>query len=109
MKKLAIPVIFLFGFSILAFTLDDVTYPRKSKSNSEVLDYNVPSEYPTIQSAVDAAADAGGNDITIFVDEGEYREAVIATRLKNLKLIGRKARILPPPEFVCTYPTAYDS
>jgi hypothetical protein len=85
MKKLAIPVIFLFGFSISAFTLYDITYPRKSTSNSELLDYLVPSAYPTIQSAVNAA-----------VDEGEYREAVIATGLKNLKLIGRKARILPP-------------
>lgn len=104
MKKLVIPVIFLFGFSISAFTLDDVTYPRKSTSNSKLLDYHVPSEYPTIQAAVNAAVDAGGNNITIFVEEGEYREAVIATGLKNLKLIGRKARILPPPEFVCTDP-----
>ena len=109
MKKLAITVIFLFGFSILAFTLDDVTYPRKTISSPELLNYHVPSEYPTIQSAVDAAVDAGGNDIAIFVDEGEYREAVIATGLKNLKLIGRKAKILPPPEFVCTDPPVDDN
>jgi len=109
MKKLAITVIFLFGFSILAFTLDDVTYPRKTISNPELLNFHVPSEYPTIQSAVDAAVDAGGNDIAIFVDEGEYREAVIATGLKNLKLIGRKAKILPPPEFVCTDPPVDDN
>jgi len=109
MKKLAITVIFLFGFSISAFTLDDVTYPRKTISNPELLNFHVPSEYPTIQSAVDAAVDAGGNDIAIFVDEGEYREAVIATGLKNLKLIGRKAKILPPPEFVCTDPPVDDN
>ena len=49
MKKLAFPVIILFCFSTSAFTLDDVTYPRKSTSNSKFLDYFVPSEYPTIQ------------------------------------------------------------
>ena len=109
MKKLAIPVIFLFCLSLSAFTLDDVTYPRKSTSNSEFPDYHVPSEYPTIQSAVDAAVAAGGNNITIIVEEGEYREAVIVSGLKNLKLIGRKARILPPPDFVFTDPPVGDN
>jgi hypothetical protein len=109
MKKLAIPVIFLFCLSLSAFSLDDVTYPRKSTSNSEFLDYHVPSEYSTIQSAVDAAVASGGNNITIIVEEGEYREAVIARGLKNLKLIGRKARILPPPDFVFTDPPVGDN
>lgn len=109
MKKLVIPVIFLFCLSLSAFSLDDVTYPRKSTSNSEFLDYHVPSEYPTIQSAVDAAVAAGGNNITIIVEEGEYREAVIVSGLKNLKLIGRKARILPPPDFVFTDPPVGDN
>ncbi len=109
MKKLAIPVIFLFCLSLSAFSLDDVTYPRKSTSNSEFLDYHVPSEYSTIQSAVDAAVAAGGNNITIIVEEGEYSEAVNVSGLKNLKLIGRKARILPPPDFVFTDPPVGDN
>ena len=109
MKKLSIPVIFLFCFSLSAFTLDDVTYPRKSTSNSKILDYHVPSEYPTIQSAVDAAVAAGGNNITIIVEEGEYREAVIASGLKNLNLVGKKARILPPLDFVFTDPPVGDN
>jgi hypothetical protein len=43
---------------------------------------NVPGEYPTIQSAVDAA-DAGD---TIFVQKGTYNEAVVID--KNIDLIG---------------------
>jgi hypothetical protein len=109
MKKLAIPVLFLFCFSIDAFTLDDVSYPRKSTSNSEFMVYRVPSEYPTIQSAVDAVMATGGMNITIFVEEGEYRESVVASGLKNLKLIGKKARILPPSDFVCPYPPMNDN
>jgi hypothetical protein len=104
MKTLAVPVIFVFCFSLPAFTLDDVAYPRKSTSNSESLDYHVPSEYPTIQSALNAAIFSGGNNVSIIVEEGEYREAVIASDIKNLKLIGRKARILPPPDFIFTDP-----
>ena len=71
MKKLAFPVIILFCFSVSAFTLDDVTYPRKSTSNFKFLDYFVPSEYPTIQTALDAAVLSGGKNITIIVEEGE--------------------------------------
>jgi len=99
MKKPAVLVIILFCFSLSASAIDDVTYPRKSPSSAEFLNYHVPSEYTTIQSAVDAAVAADGNNISIIVEEGEYREAVIASGLKNLKLIGRKARILPPADF----------
>jgi hypothetical protein len=109
MKNLAIPVIFLLCFSSSTYALDDVTYPRRSTSNSEFLDYYVPSEYPTVQSAVDAAVALGGNNITIIVDQGEYREAVIATGLKNLKLVGRNARILPPSDFVFNDPPRGDN
>ncbi len=109
MKNLAVPVIFLFCFTLSAFSLDEVTYPRKSTLNSEDLVYHVPSDYQTIQSAVNAAMAAGGINITIFVEEGEYREAVIATGLKNLKLIGKKARLLPPSDFVCSDPPLDDN
>ncbi|KPL17227.1 MAG: hypothetical protein AMS26_01695 [Bacteroides sp. SM23_62] len=109
MKKLAIPVLFLFCFSSSVYTLDDVTYPRKPISKSGFLNYHVPSEYPTIQSAVDAAFTSGLNNITIIVEEGEYRETVIATGLKNLKLIGRNARILPPSDYEFIDPPEGDS
>ena len=109
MKKLAFPVIILFCFSVSAFTIDEVTYPRKSTSNSKFLDYYVPSEYPTIQTAVDAAVVSGGKNIAIIVEEGEYREAVIVTGLKNLKLVGRNARILPPHDFIFTDPPVGDN
>jgi hypothetical protein len=109
MKKLAIPIIFLLCFSLSAFPIDEITYPRKSTLNSEYQVYHVPSDYRTIQSAVNAAKIAGGINITIMVEEGEYREAVIATGLKNLTLIGKKARILPPLDFVCSDPPVDDN
>jgi hypothetical protein len=99
MKKLAFPVILLICVSLSANPLDDVTYLRKSASNSDILKYHVPTEYPTIQSAVDAAVAADVSHITIIVEAGEYREVVVATGLRNLKLVGRNAKILPPVDF----------
>jgi hypothetical protein len=104
MKKLPYPVILLFCFSLSAYPQDDVTYPRKSSSNSDFLKYLVPSEYPTIQSAVDAAVASDVSNTSIIVDAGEYREAVVASGLKNLKLVGRNAKILPPVDFNFTDP-----
>jgi hypothetical protein len=96
MKKLALPVVFLFW----------IAYPRKSSLHSDHLNYYVPADYPSLQSAIDAAAEAVGNNIMIIVGEGEYREMVVAVGLKNLKLIGRNARILPPPDLMLTGPPA---
>lgn len=102
MKKLAVPVIIIFCCSLSAYTLDEVTYPRKSPSIEKSLEFHVPSEYPCIQSAIDAALTTGGSNISIVVEEGEYREAIVANGLKNLKLIGTMARILPPMAFEFT-------
>jgi hypothetical protein len=108
MKKLAVPGILLLCLSSSAYSLDEVSYPRKSKLISRNLEYQVPSAFPNIQIAIDAAVAAGGKEITIIVEEGEYRETVVATGLKNLKLIGRNARILPPGDFDCEDPPAAD-
>ncbi len=70
MKKLTFPVIFLFCFLLSTYPLDDVTYPRKSASNTDFLKYYVPSDYPSIQSAVDAAVAADVSNITIIVEAG---------------------------------------
>jgi len=95
MKKLAaIPVIMVICFSFPVYSFEDVRDPRNSASNDECLEYHVPSEYPTIQSALDAAAVSGGYNVCIIVEEGEYREAVTASGLKNLKLTGSKAKIM---------------
>lgn len=102
MKELALSVIFMFCCFLSAYSLDEVTYPRKSPSIEKSLDFHVPSEYSSIQSAIDAAFAAGGNNISILVEEGEYRESIVADGLKNLKLIGKMARILPPRDFEFT-------
>ena len=110
MKKLAaIPVLLVICFSFPAFSLEDVRDPRNAASNEEFLEYHVPSDYPTIQSALDAAVVSEGYNVCIIVEEGEYREAVTANGLKNLRLIGSKAKILPPPDFVSTKPPVEDN
>ncbi len=104
MKKLALPILFMFVFSLSVYSYDDVNYSRNPDSKSGFLNYHVPSEYPSIQSAVNAAATSGVNNITIIVEEGEYRETVTAAGLRNLKIIGRKARVLPPADYIFTDP-----
>jgi hypothetical protein len=100
MKKLVIPVvILLFSFASPADCLDEVGYPRKSTIHSKSRHYDVPSVYPTLQSAVDAAMKEGGQEVIIYVAAGEYRESVTIHGLKNLRLVGRNARILPPGDF----------
>ena len=99
MKKLAVTLIVLTWFSFTAFALDDVAYSRNSARVPNVLSFYVPSEYPTIQSAIDAAARSKGKVLTVIVEEGIYRESVLISGINNLKLIGRKARILPPADY----------
>ncbi len=99
----------LFSFLLSTYTHDDVTQKGESATNPEYFHYNVPSDYPTIQSALDAAVADGERDATILVEEGEYREMVLATGLKNLILIGKNARILPPPDYEFTDPPLGDN
>ena len=107
MKKLAVTLIVLLCLSSTAYNSDEACYPRKSKSYAR--DYQVPSAFPTIQSALDAVMTTGAEDATIVVEEGEYRESITAIGLKNLKLIGRKAKILPPVDFYFPDPPTDDS
>jgi hypothetical protein len=96
MIKLAIPVLILCWIFSPANGRDEVGYPRKSTSRSLSGYFYVPTEYPTIQSAIDAAQAGIVEEMVIVVEEGEYRESLIVQGLKNLKLTGRNARIIPP-------------
>ena len=108
MKKLAVLVIVLFCLSSTVYDSYEPGYPQKSIADEGPGHFTVPSAFPTIQSALDSAMLSGAKDITIIVEEGEYRESVVAVGLRNLKLIGRKAKILPPPEFHCPDPPTDD-
>ena len=86
MKKQAVTLVVLIWFSSSAFTLEDIAYSRNPARVPHLLSFYVPSEYPSIQSAIDAAARSKGKEITIIVEEGIYRESVVASGIKNLKL-----------------------
>ena len=96
MKRITLTVSILIWFSWSAHTMEDVAFSRNSARVPQFLSFIVPSEYHTIQSAIDAAARSKGKELTIIVEEGIYRESVVAYGISNLKLIGKKARILPP-------------
>ena len=96
MKKLAIPVLILYCLVSSADGSDEAGYPGKSISRSLSRYFYVPTEFPTIQSAIDAAEAGTGEETVIVVEAGDYRESLFVRGIKNLKLMGRNARLLPP-------------
>ena len=80
-RKLIFPAVLVLGLIFSALASPQFTKPVCAAT------INVPNNYPSIQSAINAAS----NDDTIFVAAGTYRESIVIN--KPLTLIGQSATL----------------